>query len=64
LTQPHAVCYPGNLYKSSSLPPYNICDLLSGRAVRKHLAAAFHYLLGHHSAAAAYAPLSMESRDH
>lgn len=45
-------------------PPYNICDLLSGRAVRKHLAAAFHYLLGHHSAAAAYAPLSMESRDH
>jgi hypothetical protein len=37
---------------------------LSGRAVRKHLAAAFHYLLGHHSAAAAYAPLSMESRDH
>ncbi len=47
------------------LNPYadHVCNLLPGGAFLQHQAAAFHYLLGHNSAAAAYAALSMESRD-
>lgn len=46
------------------LNPYadHVCNLLPGGAFLQHQAAAFHYLLGHNSAAAAYAALSMESR--